>query len=83
MGQVVFPGDGRRVVVDRTFSLGGGKQLHQRGNSFFFLTGEPLTDMNIAESLPEPHRKVAVAFVEEQLKPPQQDEESEVVDGDT
>ena len=63
MPAFLLPDGRKRLVVDRVFTLGGGRMVAELQGQFFSMTGAFLSDMPTAEALPEPHRARAVQFV--------------------
>ena len=53
---------GHRILV--AAALPAKPMIHQRGTTFFYSNGEPVTKAEDVDWLPEPHLTVALAFVE-------------------
>ena len=53
---------GHRILVAQ--ALPAKPMIHQRGSTFFYSNGEPVTTAEDVDWLPEPHRTAALAFVE-------------------
>ena len=53
---------GHRILV--AAALPAKPMIHQRGTTFFYSNGEPVTTAEDVDWLPEPHRTTALAFVE-------------------
>ena len=53
---------GHRILV--AAALPAKPMIHQRGATFFYSNGEPVTKAEDVDWIPEPHRTTALAFVE-------------------
>ena len=53
---------GHRILV--AAALPAKPMIHQRGATFFYSDGEPVTKAEDVDWIPEPHRAAALAFVE-------------------